>query len=713
VPQLPDELAFTDEDRLDYTVTLEGPAEAPAGYPVAWASEFDKLKVDPAGRGALAPPARAGAVKGERRLTLTPQFDPREAKETTALAVEAVYRGRRLRLAAPVTLYKRPDLTALRHEPPRGALVAVQAPEAVFRRLAGNVEIVLVLDCSGSMALDVDGTRRIDRVRDALREALRQLPRGVMVSLYAFSSKEHPTGLYPVFERETLNPDDNPDQVNELMAAARKLTPFGATPLVDSILEARRKFSGGADVSKTLVVLTDGIDTRFAGKTEDIPKVIEEGFQGSRVQLNVLAVDVDIDRDPELDTPAIKDKARRVLAGFKEGVKRALGSYVDVSSPKLAAPLAESLARPRYYVFQGSGKVADGAVPLGGADLSRLRENPMWLSGLGKGSFRVLVQTSPWYRAAEQLVYVDDGDVALLDLEETPDGLRLRRRPYLESEPIKRDHLRGAVETVEARRKWTAGFVEDQAVFDASSVRRLDTLRLTAVLEPDPGKPDRADALKLNPPDLAWFFVRARDRAGAVSRTPVSGQRFYPLYGYPAPAYALEVPDWPQKNGVKARPVVDAYWLDPDVRRLPFAVPLARGDLDTVPRVCAASYAENEREEQLVLEAVEFQERLVEVAPGERQKRSCLVVRLRFPPGKPFFVLPQMPSGGGGFEHRLYLEAGKYVGVFWGPGLERRDSLSELDLVSLKRFQAAAVSRENWELPVPDRKPPPDRPRAR
>ena len=44
---------------------------------------------------------------------------------------------------------------------------------------------------------------------------------------------------------------------------------------------------------------------------------------------------------------------------------------------------------------------------------------------------------------------------------------------------------------------------------------------------------------------------------------------------------------------------------------------------------------------------------------------DCLVVRLRFPPGKPYLVQVPESLGTVGQEHHFYSAAGKYTGIFW------------------------------------------------
>jgi hypothetical protein len=726
---LPSNLAFVEEDGIGYALTVGGPGDAPAGYPVVWVKDHDKLTVLPgAERRALPGGPETKLDKRTLKYDLRPQGNPaNKAEDQTTLTLEGRYRGRILRRSAPVKFYYTPDVTALQPERERGAMLAVQASDKVYESFTGKIEIVIVLDLSGSMSREVKGVSRLKRVLDAMKEALARMPRGVKVSLYTFSGARYNSSLNEVFAKESLDPED----VGRLMKKTEGLIPKDDTPLISSIVEARDKFSKDSDVSKTLVVLTDGIDNRFPDPANKIPDFLESKFrpkggnQEGLIQLNVLAVDVDINTDPDLieagdpkKTERNRQAARETLAHFKEGVEKRLGGqYLDAASDNLSLKLATALARPRFYLFEGTGKVPQGIVPDKGADISRFKENYIWVPSLSRGHYRILIQTNRFYRAAEQLIFLEEGDALVLNLKDTPEGLRFQRQLYVESNKIDPDHLRGPRDAIKAPEGvWKVGMVQDQHVYNKKSDRRLESLNLMAVLEQDVGVARPEDVLKLNRPGLAWFRVRARDADGNVTARPPPGLRFYPLDGYPGPSYALEVPDWPEKDRKLSRPLVDAFWLDPNVNKLPFATTLSRraDDFSELPKAFPATYREGDKQDQVVLEAVELvRDRMVAVAPEVTQKRDCLVVRLRFPPGKPFFALPDVETTGGGSEHRLYLDAGKYTGVFWGKNFDDPSKLQSLQIIGLEAFQRRAISKENWELPEPDTKPRPEKPNTR
>ena len=83
----------------------------------------------------------------------------------------------------------------------------------------------------------------------------------------------------------------------------------------------------------------------------------------------------------------------------------------------------------------------------------------------------------------------------------------------------------------------------------------------------------------------------------------------------------------------------------------------------------------------------------VEVSPGIYRDESCLLVRLHYPEGKPYWVRPQGLRTEGA-EHRFYKSANKYTGLFWPVTPDQADvTLEGLGLVSLAEFKARCERR--------------------
>jgi hypothetical protein len=104
------------------------------------------------------------------------------------------------------------------------------------------------------------------------------------------------------------------------------------------------------------------------------------------------------------------------------------------------------------------------------------------------------------------------------------------------------------------------------------------------------------------------------------------------------------------------------------------------------------------------LESVAIEDHWVEDRMGQKEKKSCLVVRMAYAKDKPVWV---KVAGNGwspeGAEHRFYLDANKYTGLFWGPKV--RESLAKLSFISLDSFKRDAT-RRGFYLELKDAKVP-------
>jgi hypothetical protein len=98
-----------------------------------------------------------------------------------------------------------------------------------------------------------------------------------------------------------------------------------------------------------------------------------------------------------------------------------------------------------------------------------------------------------------------------------------------------------------------------------------------------------------------------------------------------------------------------------------------------------------------VLESVRVEEHAVTTAPGRREVKSCLVVRLRHEAKNPIWVQLRGVTPAG-HEHRLYRSANKYAGIFWFVNADEAvQALTQIDVLSLERFKRQAVQRQCYQ----------------
>jgi Mg-chelatase subunit ChlD len=696
-------LHLTDEPdvSLDYEAAGKDGVQVPEGRPVVWgeAGRLVGLKPGLEGRTALGkvgpdpekatktyvinrkPPPSANALQGDTDFT-----------------AHLVFRGRHHEVKTPVRLHYQPDLTLAQPAMPPEGRIVVQADRDSFSKFAAdNTELVIVLDCSGSMghkrnkdAKDV----KIEEALDALGRGLRKVPENVRVSLFTFTATEGRPRIDRFWNREPWHQKDRNKRLADLGDHCRdKVSKNGGTPLVRATWEASQIF--GESKAKTLVIITDGGDSTFrkADWDQDLKKngatikqFIHNKFKNTDVQFKLISYGFD-PTDPSVDPDEKSGKDEF------EGAFADLG--VEAVEPKDGTELATLLERfflqiqfwvdPDRTAESGRPFPKDALYPV-----SLIDENfyqriakvdapwPWWVRLQANDKKRNVVQ---------KLVDVKAGDRLVLDLVPSPDGrgFELRRDLY-----VKHHNLLSQPENPKGT-EWYLGVQRNEP--DPLK----DSLHLMATLEKDV----REQVVHQYRPQLAWFQVAPKDHLDQ----PPAGQRVTPLIGYPAPAYDLDLARWPPGQ----TPVLHAWWVESKDKLVSAnALDLQRGrDFNTLADLREkerdAWLVANEKKEKVVIESVAVEpKRRIEYVPGERQERECLVVRLRYENGAtPYFA---QISGTLAEEHNFYTEAGKYVGVFvLGPG-QRADELPALNLVSVEAAKRAAVHVEKpLDLGPPDK----------
>jgi uncharacterized protein YegL len=157
-------------------------------------------------------------------------------------------------------------------------MAAARAADAVY---VDNV--VIVLDCSGSMQENMRGTkvRKLEAAKVALKGVLATIPQSTQVGLLVFSGKR-PGWVFPL----------GPRQDAVFFQAVAGLSASGGTPLgeymkigADRLLEARQAQYGYG--SYRLLLLTDGQATDGNLTTEYAPQILARG-----IAVDVIGVDM-------------------------------------------------------------------------------------------------------------------------------------------------------------------------------------------------------------------------------------------------------------------------------------------------------------------------------------------------------------------------------------------------------------------------------------
>ncbi|MCS1352676.1 VWA domain-containing protein [Mechercharimyces sp. CAU 1602] len=158
-----------------------------------------------------------------------------------------------------------------------------------------QVNVVILLDSSGSMAEKVEGGKKMDLAKKAVHNFISNMPQGANVSLQLYGHKGSNNEadkkvscagveeVYPLGEY----------QEDSFQTALDKAKPTGYTPLAGSMESAKNTLSshlGGANVQNIIYVVSDGVETCDG----DPVKIAEELNQsGIQAVVNILGFDVD------------------------------------------------------------------------------------------------------------------------------------------------------------------------------------------------------------------------------------------------------------------------------------------------------------------------------------------------------------------------------------------------------------------------------------
>jgi von Willebrand factor type A domain len=732
--------AVTDEPDFQLQYKLIGDKDVPDGRPVVWAGPEVKgdrkplLKVSKPVDAAAPHALKQAAGETPVDYTLVPHpgddLHVRHVpREDATFQVRGLFRGRLLPQDTTVQLYNRPDLISYQPRAPRDAFIAVQAEEGVFNQFAArNSEMVVVLDYSGSMGQDDKGNdlpvgkRRIDKALTALKTCLQKLPKGVRLTILTFQSDK--TGNKAVIatprDAEPWQPGDKDGLIDKLT----DLHPEGATPLVRAVAEAAKHFTGTK--AKTILLLTDGGDDMFyAGDGDELrQEVRKEGgkmqdflharFDRTGIQVHVVGIELGQLTNP-IEIKGAKE-FQEAIAG-PEGIGGTFDKEENVDH--LADDLQQYFLRLHYWIEDRHGKI------IGATADNPLKENPtvaeegLDISKFTKkdaetlrffrvdpaADYRVILQNHRKHLAGDrtwtqflppQGVRVEPGEVLVLNLNpapDKPDGFELRRDVYSTSVRFRNRNQTLAQSPRDAPpRPWLLTVMGNSRDKDTGEGQEV-----VAAVENTDDASTGADTLRQSRPSWAWFQITKEG-----DPKPFSGLRFFPQPYYPAPVWRLGLGDWPASG----KPVLDAWWWDKG--DLPVDGSYSWVPSDQIHTPLKVKPAGADSVQQVIVESLGIEEREVEVAPGVPERRKCFVVRLLYPPDKPYFAVPSSGIEPTGYEHRFYTDANRYTGIFFD--VESIKALKSLMLYSVRDIQADARTLHTNHLPVHGTGDPPQPP---
>ena len=542
----------------------------------------------------------------------------------------------------------------------------------------GNGAIAVVLDCSGSMKSGEGGTSKIDEARRSLVRVLEKLPPKTRLSIWivgqaadGFVDEQH---ARDIDVRQNQNPWEtirplreaapwDPSDLEPLRKKFDAIIPFHPTPLMQAMWGAKLDLDKAQGL-KTMLVLTDGADDQFDKNLTfnpghvTIPAFIRENFKNAGIMINMILF--------KLGQSGEKEARGQFEAAITQ-LEPAGHVFTARDEEKLLETLRRSIKRDLTCTITGSDGKTIGELPVTSPD----QVTSWWAKGFGPGAYTLKVQANQLY---SKEIDLEKGERLIIRLVSTGGGIGFERGSYSNPDtfPLRK-------ETGNA-----GGWRFSVARYRFEEREPVGSLQLFTVLEPANGGMPR---LRQVYPGFVWFEIAPQSGAGSFT------VRWQELDAYPAPVWRADIPQWltDTSSTGPASPVVKAWWS---------------GDKDS--------------SKSLSLDPVEFQERIQRVkdievrtddgdaviiegivvephtlrtrSDREPSEASCLVVRLRYPVGKPCLVDPGslgkiVPRG---YEHRFYTRAGAYTGIF-GPVAETEvEELRSLRVIPVARLKERA-----------------------
>ncbi len=131
-------------------------------------------------------------------------------------------------------------------------MLGLMAVAVIPSHIVAQERIIIVLDSSGSMAAKIDGTRKINVARSAIRSLIKKLPANTQLGLIAYGHNRKGD----CNDIETIYPVGKPDR-SKIMRAVESLRPLGNTPLGDAVRWAAEQLKY-TEQKATVILVSDG-----------------------------------------------------------------------------------------------------------------------------------------------------------------------------------------------------------------------------------------------------------------------------------------------------------------------------------------------------------------------------------------------------------------------------------------------------------------------
>jgi hypothetical protein len=469
------------------------------------------------------------------------------------------------------------------------------------------------------------------------------------------------------------NPKD-PAQLPGVMAKIRfpALKPWNESPILRAMLEAKRDLNSATGY-KTMIVVTDGMDNRYQHDTVlnpkglSIPALLRSEFTGSGIAVHVVGFKL----------PDHEEAETKKQFGTVETLNPP-GSFTDTDDAEnLALAIRKALQKSIHYWIETPTSVLAPGISRTGAEIGTTGSGARWFTtGLKPGVWKVRILPVP-YLVRETVLA--PADRLLLELDYGLNGLTLRRAPWAA--------LDFPASPWSAARDWRLSLIQNQR--DGPGYRGLISLER----QYDPGE----TVLQLPRPNGIWFDLKPSQ----PNANPIAIE-WHEIRGYPAATWAMSSPAWPESQTGPDRPVLSAWW---NPNQEPRIAGRFDQDVDFQKWTELSGKSLPIDGDPVTIESLAVEDHVVATSPTKRERKPCLVVRLKHDPNNP----AEVRIRGATFQGQSlwqYVPAGRSTALFWPATDHTLESLSAIEFVSIRALRRLAIQQGYTAklsgLPAPD-----------
>ncbi len=475
----------------------------------------------------------------------------------------------------------------------------------------------------GNVVKGVEGDRRLYFALDALKQVLQTLPEGTEMSVLRFAPQGKDT--IPVFvhdKDEPIHEKWRKSRRDALLDDLQESDMRNNSPIADAIVKSMEKgFRPGYTGPKVTLVLTDGCDNT-SGDDEAVRRKVQKAHVDNP---GIQVIVVCFLPEPEDE----KDKEEKRTAENQFAVLKDLGG--DLLFPPDKERLAETIEkslRPRLQLMP---------------DVKPMLVNRVDSKGL---EWKTVPAISRPYDTkvqgqATERVDLLAGQNLMLEVFQGGNLIKLRRAVIGKQKEMARH------QTVQDQ-DWLATMFQQRSLQNLPR-RPIEQVVLLEKLESNP------PVIRQAIPPLVWLDVEP------TSKAKPSLIKWHNDWNIAAPAFRLQAENWPIDEGAR----VQAWWTD---------------NLESSPAVATGAMAFDGQTQrrfkagktEITVESLRVEsDQEIEVKPGIKEKRRCLVFRVEHELNRPVWIRwTQAGLAAAGEEHCYFslpgkADKGKYTAKFY------------------------------------------------